>query len=197
MHGALTVPYKRPIKVFYIKQIIGFAEAHIQEREKQKGKRKMNKYQEYLIVVAPLSEEDGGGFLARVPDLPGCFGDGETQVEAVQDASKAIVEWVDEYEKMGRDIPQPGSAADNLLAQREAEIKLINELRDRLDSSEASMAAMGGDVAVLKVRMGEIERYIKDLLDVVDNAAAWERFEIIAKQTRSQQRELFVLAARS
>ncbi|MDC0360737.1 type II toxin-antitoxin system HicB family antitoxin, partial [Alphaproteobacteria bacterium] len=139
----------------------------------------------------------GGGFLARVPDLPGCFGDGETQVEAVQDASKAIVEWVDEYEKMGRDIPQPGSAADNLLAQREAEIKLINELRDRLDSSEASMAAMAGDVAVLKVRMGEIERYIKDLLDVVDNAAAWERFEIITKQTRSQQRELFVLAARS
>ena len=115
----------------------------------------------------------------------------------MQDASKAIVEWVDEYEKMGRDIPQPGSAADNLLAQREAEIKLINELRDRLDSSEASMAAMGGDVAVLKVRMGEIERYIKDLLDVVDNAAAWERFEIITKQTRSQQRELFVLAARS
>lgn len=40
MHGALTVPYKRPIKVFYIKQIIGFAEAHIQEREKRKGKGK-------------------------------------------------------------------------------------------------------------------------------------------------------------
>lgn len=36
LHGALTVPYKRPIKPFYIKEVIGFADAHIQERDARK-----------------------------------------------------------------------------------------------------------------------------------------------------------------
>lgn len=38
LHGALTVPYKRPVKAFYIKQIVGFADAHIREREARKKK---------------------------------------------------------------------------------------------------------------------------------------------------------------
>ena len=33
---------------------------------------------EYPIVVEPLPIEDGGGFVATVPDLPGCMSDGET-----------------------------------------------------------------------------------------------------------------------
>lgn len=31
----------------------------------------------YRIVVQPLPAEDGGGYLAYVPDLPGCMADGE------------------------------------------------------------------------------------------------------------------------
>ena len=34
-------------------------------------------------VIEPLSEEDGGGFLATVPELPGCMSDGETRAEAL------------------------------------------------------------------------------------------------------------------
>ena len=37
----------------------------------------------YPVIVSPLSEEDGGGFLATVPDLPGCMSDGETPEEAI------------------------------------------------------------------------------------------------------------------
>ncbi|MGH1356548.1 MAG: type II toxin-antitoxin system HicB family antitoxin [Thalassovita sp.] len=33
---------------------------------------------DYPIVLVPLCEEDGGGFAAYVPDLPGCMSDGET-----------------------------------------------------------------------------------------------------------------------
>ena len=144
----------------------------------------MDQYQEYLIVISPLSEGDGGGFLARVPDLPGCFGDGETREAALSDASKAILEWVDEYSKMGRDIPKAGSMAEEARAHREAEIKLITELRHRLRASEK-------DFASLDVRMEAIERDIQHILDEVDNAEAWERFQIITKTTKSQQRELF------
>jgi predicted RNase H-like HicB family nuclease len=32
----------------------------------------------YSVVVEPLSGSDGGGFVAFVPDLPGCMRGGET-----------------------------------------------------------------------------------------------------------------------
>ena len=35
----------------------------------------------YPVVIEPLAPEDGGGFVATVPDLPGCMSDGETPEE--------------------------------------------------------------------------------------------------------------------
>ncbi len=63
----------------------------------------------YAIVVEPLSNEDGGGWLASVPALPGCYGDGETRAEALDDALAAIEEWKDAARQLGRDIPGPGA----------------------------------------------------------------------------------------
>ncbi len=40
LHGALTVPYKRPVKPFYIRQLIGLADAHIDARGKRKQEEK-------------------------------------------------------------------------------------------------------------------------------------------------------------
>lgn len=139
---------------------------------------------EYLIVLSPLSEDDGGGFLARVPDLPGCFGDGPTQEAALKDATAAIDEWIDEYSKMGREIPEPGSMAAYIRAQRDAEIKLIVDLRDRLKEKEA-------DFDHLDNRLTTVESDVQHLLDIVAEKEAWERFQIITKTTKSQQVELF------
>ena len=36
LHGALTVPHKRPIKVIYIKELVGLAKSHIAERDRRK-----------------------------------------------------------------------------------------------------------------------------------------------------------------
>jgi antitoxin HicB len=44
----------------------------------------------YQVVISDLSEEDGGGYLASVPDLPGCMADGETAEEAADEARDAI-----------------------------------------------------------------------------------------------------------
>lgn len=46
----------------------------------------------YAIMVEPLSEGDGGGWLASVPALSGCMGDGETPEDALADAERAIDE---------------------------------------------------------------------------------------------------------
>jgi predicted RNase H-like HicB family nuclease len=60
----------------------------------------------YSILIEPLSDEDGGGYLATVPDLPGCMSDGATPDEALKNALAAIDEWLEEAERLGRSIPQ-------------------------------------------------------------------------------------------
>ena len=62
---------------------------------------------EYPVVVEPLAAEDGGGFLALVPDLPGCMSDGDTPEEAILNVRDAIRTWIDAARTMGRTIPAP------------------------------------------------------------------------------------------
>jgi antitoxin HicB len=62
---------------------------------------------EYPVVIEPLSDEDGGGFLASVPDLPGCMSDGATREEAARSIADAIDAWIEEAMELGRPIPKP------------------------------------------------------------------------------------------
>lgn len=62
---------------------------------------------EYPVVVSPLPEEDGGGFLATVPDLPGCMSDGETPEEAIVNVQDAIATWIEAAHDLDRSIPSP------------------------------------------------------------------------------------------
>ena len=48
----------------------------------------------YTITVKPLSEDDGGGFLAEFPDLAGCIVDGATVEEAISEAADALESWL-------------------------------------------------------------------------------------------------------
>jgi len=64
---------------------------------------------DYPVVIEQLSEEDGGGFIATVPDLPGCMSDGETREEAARSIADAISAWIEEASRMGRAIPAPSA----------------------------------------------------------------------------------------
>jgi predicted RNase H-like HicB family nuclease len=64
---------------------------------------------EYAVVVAPLSREDGGGFSATVPDLPGCMSDGETPEEALANVRDAISAWIEAAEELGHPVPRPSA----------------------------------------------------------------------------------------
>jgi len=73
---------------------------------------------DYPIVIEPLSAQDGGGFLASVPDLPGCLSDGATREEAAHNIADAISAWIEEAKALGRPIPAPSAplaTADNRL----------------------------------------------------------------------------------
>lgn len=63
--------------------------------------------QDYEVHIRPLTEKEGGGFLAEVPELPGCMSDGETPQEALDNVYDAIVCWMEAAHEMGRQVPAP------------------------------------------------------------------------------------------
>lgn len=122
---------------------------------------------EYPIVIASLSEEDGGGFVGVVPDLTGCMSDGETADEALANTREAIQEWIATAKRRGMNIPAPNSNAAR--AKREQE-HLANTLRtivakfDQMDS-----------------RIGELEKLTKNVEERLDHEDAWSRFAEVAR----------------
>ncbi len=59
----------------------------------------------YELIIY-WSEEDSS-FVVEVPELPGCVADGETYIEALQNAQTVMQEWIETAQELGRPIPQP------------------------------------------------------------------------------------------
>ena len=62
----------------------------------------MHKYE----IIIYWSREDEV-FVAEVPELPGCMAHGNTQQEALTNASEAIQLWIDTAEEFGDPVPEP------------------------------------------------------------------------------------------
>ena len=62
---------------------------------------------EYPVVVEPLPADEGGGFVATVPDLPGCMSDGDTPEEALANVQDAIATWIEAANDLGHTVPKP------------------------------------------------------------------------------------------
>lgn len=62
---------------------------------------------DYEVDIKPLSVDDGGGFVAVAPELPGCRSDGETPQDALTNAYDAIACWIEAAEEAGRPVPAP------------------------------------------------------------------------------------------
>lgn len=58
----------------------------------------------YPMLLRPLQEDEGGGWLAGIPDLPGCVSDGETPEEAVHNVLKAQEAWLAVSRKLGQNV---------------------------------------------------------------------------------------------
>ncbi len=62
---------------------------------------------EYTVHIGRLAESDGGGYLATVPDLPGCMSDGATPEEALKNVQEAIASWIESAKEWKLDVPKP------------------------------------------------------------------------------------------
>jgi predicted RNase H-like HicB family nuclease len=59
----------------------------------------------YAIAIFYSDEDEG--FMAVVPELPGCSAFGDTEDTALREVKIAIELWLEVAEKEGREIPQP------------------------------------------------------------------------------------------
>jgi predicted RNase H-like HicB family nuclease len=59
----------------------------------------------YAIEIF-YSEEDGG-YIAIVPELPGCSAFGKTEEEALKEVKIAMSLWLETAKEIGREIPVP------------------------------------------------------------------------------------------
>lgn len=69
----------------------------------------MNKLR-YKITIRPLSADEGSGYLAEFPDLPGCMADGKTVEEALHQAEDALQSWLATAKESNDPIPKPNTA---------------------------------------------------------------------------------------
>lgn len=56
--------------------------------------------------------EEDEGYIAVVPDLPGCSAWGKTEVDAIREAHDAIAAWIKAAKSMKRAIPGPSNPVD-------------------------------------------------------------------------------------
>ncbi len=70
-------------------------------------------FEAYAHIVEPLSDEDGGGYLITLPDLPGCMSDGESPEEAVINGRDAFSAWISARVHIGKPIPKPTRHGEN------------------------------------------------------------------------------------
>ncbi len=61
----------------------------------------------YEVTLRPLTQVEGSGWMATIAMLPGCTGDGESELEALSDVRLAALEWAHAAMVDGDPVPAP------------------------------------------------------------------------------------------
>lgn len=72
----------------------------------------------YPFEVRPLSKEEGGGYSIYFPDLPGCWSDGATPEDAIENGRDALRSWLAVAQEFGDGIRKPFSSLSGRFVQR-------------------------------------------------------------------------------
>lgn len=131
----------------------------------------------YEVRLFPLAQEDGGGWAAEVPELPGCFTDGDTPEEALQNAQQAIEEWLEIARENGRPVPEPKKARDYLFSGKFT-LRIPKSLHRRLaEKAEADGVSLNHYVSTLLAHNHGFE----SARSTSSDAATMPIFNILAK----------------
>ena len=89
-------------------------------------KNKVNFYLQlpYKIKVQALSDKDGGGFFANYEDFPFIIGDGETELDAINDVKKSFAFVIEQDLKEGKFIKLPSQKNYDLNDDKKVNISI-------------------------------------------------------------------------
>ena len=89
-------------------------------------KNKVNFYLQlpYKIKLQALSDKDGGGFFANYEDFPFIIGDGETELDAINDVKKAFAFVIEQDLKEGKFIKLPSQKNYDLNDDKKVNISI-------------------------------------------------------------------------
>ena len=86
---------------------------------------------EYPVTVRPLSQEEGGGYRAEYPGIPGCMSDGENIEEAIANGREALRDCLEVFKGSGRTVPKPGIEAAQWRQRLQRTLYLKSEIGER------------------------------------------------------------------
>ncbi|MEW6048032.1 MAG: type II toxin-antitoxin system HicB family antitoxin [Bacillota bacterium] len=118
----------------------------------------------YPVVLYPLPEDEGGGWFAEIPDLPGCASDGPTPAEALKAVEEAQEAWLAVARERGFEVPHPAGDGHRVIALRLPE-SVYNHLAMKAFAENRPHRV--GDVAA-----GLIEEALPDPVGCGDRIAA-------------------------
>jgi antitoxin HicB len=101
------------------------------------------------VELRPLTDEEGGGWLASFPDLPGCMSDGENPEEALRNAAEAESAWLAANERWGK-----GKAAKPARLVARLPRGIHRDLQERANEEGVSVNTMM--VTLIAHGLGEI-----------------------------------------
>ena len=71
----------------------------------------------YKYTIEIFYSEEDEGYIAVVPELPGCSAFGETEEEALKEIKVAIKLWIEAAKKEGKEIPKPMEKAKFMMTE--------------------------------------------------------------------------------
>lgn len=105
--------------------------------------------------LAIVHQDEGSAFGVWFPDLPGCFGAGDTEDEAIACAKKSLKLFAEDVEDDGEEIPSP-----RMLNELRHDRRVMESLNDRngffvsiplmLDSGRTKRVSLDLDVALIE-----------------------------------------------
>ena len=128
---------------------------------------------DYPIYLQKLSTEDGGGFLAIAIDLPGCMSDGETEAEALANVRLAVLEWIDDAEKNGEQVPAPYSAEVESKAEAEVVSKLITKQDELIEKQGHLLGRQEQAVKSLQKNIASLRQEISSSRAIDPTSPVW------------------------
>ncbi len=88
----------------------------------------------YLSLKYPVSIEEApeGGYFIQIKDLPGCYSQGETVEEALENIEEARRLWMESMYEDGNEIPLPGSQTEKQYSGK-FNVRIPKSLHRKLD----------------------------------------------------------------